>query len=302
MNRNDKVENILFSGLLDNYNAVLMDNSVVLNDNNQESESLTRSSYLSDGYPKRITFATIIICVDGEMRLRLNLVDYQLRKNDVMIISPGTIGESMAASPDCRICMIAFSDVAYNLSAKDKMSLMLRNYIYRNPVLISLSEKYTKIMVEHYNLMRVVLSDSDFKFAEDAIKAHLSIICAIMVQFIELEKDTISETPRGEVLFNQFLNDVRANFSKSRSVGYYAVLLCISPRYLSHLVKNVSGRQPSEWIRDYVILNAKAMLRSGAYNIQQVSDLLSFPNPSFFGKYFKEHVGCTPRAYQNQKD
>jgi AraC-like DNA-binding protein len=64
---------------------------------------------------------------------------------------------------------------------------------------------------------------------------------------------------------------------------------------------DVSGRHPTDWIRDYVLLNAKALLRNEDLSVQQVSDMLAFPNPSFFGKFFKEHVGCTPGEYQNQK-
>ena len=39
------------------------------------------------------------------------------------------------------------------------------------------------------------------------------------------------------------------------------------------------------------------MLRTGNYTVQQVSDALNFPNSSFFGKYFKAAVGCSPRRY-----
>ena len=50
-----------------------------------------------------------------------------------------------------------------------------------------------------------------------------------------------------------------------------------------------------------MLLNAKTLLRASDYSVQQVSEMLHFPNPSFFGKYFREHMGCTPREYQNQK-
>ena len=55
-----------------------------------------------------------------------------------------------------------------------------------------------------------------------------------------------------------------------------------------------------EWIRDYVLLNTKTLLRSGQYSVQQVSELLAFPNPSFFGKYFREHVEYSTHKYQMQ--
>ena len=70
---------------------------------------------------------------------------------------------------------------------------------------------------------------------------------------------------------------------------------------MSQLVLKTSGRYASHWIRDFVILEAKALLKSGKYTVQQVADKLNFSNASFFGKYFKAATGMTPRKYQYGK-
>ncbi|WP_290101184.1 helix-turn-helix domain-containing protein, partial [Duncaniella muris] len=49
---------------------------------------------------------------------------------------------------------------------------------------------------------------------------------------------------------------------------------------------------------DYVILEAKNLLRFSGKNIQQVSYELNFPNQSSFGKYFKHLTGFSPSEYQ----
>ena len=43
------------------------------------------------------------------------------------------------------------------------------------------------------------------------------------------------------------------------------------------------------------------LLKSGQYTVQQVSELLNFPNQSFFGTYFKQATGHSPKAYQREK-
>ena len=48
-----------------------------------------------------------------------------------------------------------------------------------------------------------------------------------------------------------------------------------------------------------VLKEAKALLKSGRYSVQQVSDMLNFANQSFFGAYFKRSVGCSPSAYRD---
>ncbi len=73
--------------------------------------------------------------------------------------------------------------------------------------------------------------------------------------------------------------------------------MSLTPKYLSQIVRKVSGRFAAT-DTDYVILEAKALLKSRKYTIQQIADRLNFANQSFFGKYFKEKVGCSPSEYQ----
>ena len=85
---------------------------------------------------------------------------------------------------------------------------------------------------------------------------------------------------------------------KHRTVDWYAAQLCISPKYLSAICKNNSGRTAIEWITDNVLEDIRYHLRQTDLSIKQISDKLGFSNPSFFGKYVKEHLGVTPVRYR----
>jgi AraC-like DNA-binding protein len=93
---------------------------------------------------------------------------------------------------------------------------------------------------------------------------------------------------------------VERDFKIDRSVLYYADKLCITPKHLSAVVKAVSGHTAGDWIDKYVVLAAKVMLRSSSYTIQEISSDLNFSNQSFFGKYFKQHVGMSPSDFRLQ--
>lgn len=95
-----------------------------------------------------------------------------------------------------------------------------------------------------------------------------------------------------------FLRLVHANFTRERSVGFYASELCVSPKYLSALVKESTGRTAARWIEDYVIMEAKNLLRFSGKNVQQVAYALNFANQSAFGKYFKHLTGMSPSEFQ----
>ena len=81
-------------------------------------------------------------------------------------------------------------------------------------------------------------------------------------------------------------------------MAFYADKLFISPKYLSLLVKEATGRSAANWIDEYVIMEAKNMLRFSGRNIQQVTYDLNFPNQSSFGKYFKHLTGMSSTQYQ----
>ena len=95
-------------------------------------------------------------------------------------------------------------------------------------------------------------------------------------------------------LFQQFIDMLNATPVKHRPVEWYAGELCITPKYLSTICKNHSGKTANEWIREHVLEDIRYYLKQTDLTMTQIADRLGFPNPSFFGKYVKEHFGMTP--------
>ena len=102
-------------------------------------------------------------------------------------------------------------------------------------------------------------------------------------------------------LIERFMELVYENYRTERLIGFYADKLCITPKYLSKLVKEHTGRSASDWIESHVILEARAMLQSSDMTIQQIATSLNFSNQSFFGKYFKRATGISPKQYRSKK-
>lgn len=98
---------------------------------------------------------------------------------------------------------------------------------------------------------------------------------------------------------HEFINLVRKHFRLEHSVRFYANKMCISPKYLSLVVKESTGRSAAEIIDEHLLLEAKNLLRFSGKNIQQVAYELNFSNQSSFGKYFKHLTGMSPSEFQN---
>ena len=103
---------------------------------------------------------------------------------------------------------------------------------------------------------------------------------------------------RFEEITNRFLELVRENCKEHRDIPFYADILRISPKHLSKAVRATTGEKAMQWIEKYTIINAKNLLRTSSYSIAQIADMLSFSNPSDFGKYFKKHAGCSPLTFR----
>ena len=115
---------------------------------------------------------------------------------------------------------------------------------------------------------------------------------------MEADSALPGRTDRCKVVFDQFLNLVADHHTKERGMAFYADKMCLTPKYLSKLVKTASGKSAPEWIDSFVILEAKNMLRYSEIPIKEIVSRLNFPNPSTFHKFFKLKTGMTPLQYR----
>jgi len=156
--------------------------------------------------------------------------------------------------------------------------------------------------------MRRNTAEGDDLFAKSISRSLLTatlyqiMILSMHHQGPSLEEETAEPTrPRSRRMLytHEFVRLVRKHFRLEHSVRFYANKLCISPKYLSLVVKESTGRSAAEIIDEYLLLEAKNLLRFSGKNIQQVAYELNFSNQSSFGKYFKHLTGMSPSEFQN---
>lgn len=272
-------------------------------DDTKPPRDLTRDPsmlpFLTTPYPFKIQFAMAHLCLSGSMRVRLNFNEYELHRNSLLIVTPGSIGQCLELSPDCRIILVALLNDYVITESNSEGALIVRKFLAQQSIL-QLTDTQTAEILALYRALYDKLRRPDFRFKDDVLKGYLQVIyseiCQLMAPYVE--QQDVRQASRKKQIFDRFIEELRQHYAAQRSVQFYADQLCLTPKYLSQVVHAVSGRHAGEWIRDYVILEAKALLKSGQYTIQQVSDMLNFANQSFFGVYFKKAVGCSPTAYK----
>jgi len=96
-------------------------------------------------------------------------------------------------------------------------------------------------------------------------------------------------------LFNRFMKLMERDYKKSRDVNYYAEQMNITSKYLSNIVRQVTGHTPKIIIDQYVVLQLKMQLKRSAQSIKEMAWEYHFADASFFCRYFKKHTGMTPQ-------
>ena len=280
--------------------AVHLNNELILIDNFNFASTSDDESLFFTQYPVKLSFTVVIIVFSGSMHYRINLEELWAYSNDLITVQKGAIGEFLHSSPDLQVAVIAFSNELFHMNDHLEVAMKMQQMLYENPVKHLSGESLKEIRMV-YELMKKKIIENDNPFRKEILQGYVR---ALMYTILHKLLETLQQVPayiqnnRQHEIYMQFIREVQRNYQKERSVAYYADRLCITPKYLSQTVQKASGRLAGEWISEYVILEAKALIKSHCYTIQQISEMLHFPNPSFFGRYFKKKVGCTPKAYQ----
>jgi len=249
--------------------------------------------------PRRVKCSMFGICLKGKAQYSLNTVQHTVKENDIIIINQGQVAADYMLSPDCEgIAVMVSEDFLSEVIAgiHELSSLFLFS---RNHPVFSLTPTETKTILGYAELIKQKISDTGHKFRRDTVQMLMTaLICDVSNAMIRVQKGEEKKPTRAEVIFTDFIRLLEQNFKRERRVGWYGEQLCITPKYLSETVKSVSRRTPNEWIDNYVIMELRVQLKNSSKSIKDITRELNFPNQSFLGKYFKEHVGMSPMAYR----
>jgi AraC-like DNA-binding protein len=272
--------------------SVFLDNDLLLTEHINKAPMPTE--------PRRMNFILIGLCLQGEVMYELDTKMQIIKPGDILIVSDRHVVDSYRCSEDMQgLCMMMsvqfFREIIQNVS--DISSLFLFSRLH--PVM-RLEDREIETFKEYFQVIKQKIGDEHNHFRKDLIKALLLAMFYDLSNIIYRVKADGKPRSRAEVIFTQFITLVEKHFREERRVAWYAKQLCITAKYLSETVKAVSRRTPNEWIDDYITLELRVQLKNSTKTIKEIARDLKFPNQSFMGKFFKEHVGVSPLQYRRQ--
>ncbi len=255
----------------------------------------------TDMFPTRVDALLIILCTSGHGRIGIDLREYEVRRNTLLVIQPKNFIYMFDAAPGSRANIVACShhvieDVLPKLT--DLLPLLIH---HRTEPVMDLTDEEAKSIDMAYQGIRAKLNGPRTPFLQRKV---LCLLQAALFDMMDIQHarsggDMFHRT-RKEELMAKFIIAVSESFRERREVSWYAERLCITPKHLSAVCKETSGRTAGEWIESYVTMEAKVLLKSTDMTIQEIAAKLNFANQSFFGKYFKHQTGLSPTAYRRE--
>jgi len=252
-----------------------------------------KSAFRSSGFG-------LLLVTGGILKIKVNFIEYSIKHREVLCIIPDQIYEILQ-DPTASVICTYFSrqylfkkGIFFNIA--DKYNLFGEGEFLK----FSLSKKEYELM--HANMLsletRLSIPKNTPYFRDIVHNSFLAVIFDIFLINEKQKKIKVAPLSTKIELADRFISLVSERFRTEKRVIYYADCLRLTPRHLSQVVKQVTGRSAGEHIDEFVIREAKILLSGHSMNISEVAEQLCFSNPSFFGKYFKKHTGYSPILFK----
>lgn len=258
--------------------------------------------------PLKINGTLILLMLEGTpVRVDINQESYQVGPRTFAVGLPGNVITIEQPLPDDVEMYVMFFDLKFTQNINLNLaSVAVPPMLQRPSATQVLSTDECNLIRQYFELLHQNTIDGTNTQLNKMIAG--SLIAGMFYQLVQFYHKRMAGQFENQVnpqvsgrrhdYVREFVRLVHLHYVRERSVAFYASKLFISPKYLSLLVKEATGRSAAKWIDDFVLMEAKNMLRFSGKNIQQVAYALNFPTQSSFGKYFKHLTGMSPTEYQ----
>jgi AraC family transcriptional regulator, transcriptional activator of pobA len=252
-------------------------------------------------YPFRSDHFSFLFVTEGELQVNVNLLEYTLKKCNVLLLSPQVVRQFVKFSSDCKTTTILFTS-EYLLSAGiQNRNINALEFLssHVNP-LLNTRDKEWEVLLQILDLLETKMNYSNGQAFQEEVLLHVFAGFIYEIGSLYKKQESIEEVrgTRKEELTFRFLKLLPLHYKDERSVLGYASIMNITAQYLSQAIKEVTGKTASDFIGKMVLMEAKILLTNRDLTIAQVAAYLNFSDQFFFSKYFKKQCGISPSNYR----
>ena len=240
----------------------------------------------------------VIVLTRGYVTPIVNLTQHRFEAGQLIFLSQNSIVEPHGFSDDIQGFGLSLTDEIARLVFPNDLPKLMDGHV--RDCNFSLSEEEMK-QVEALHTLLYNIIHSEQKAAQVILNLTAAFLWQADYLWNRHEDESRGSLSREQRVFTDFVQLVSRYATQEHNIDFYAQHLFLSPRYMSTLVKQVSGKAAKQWIDDAIITRIKVELRHTNKSAAEIADEMNFPNPSFFCKYFKRMTGMTTQVFREGK-
>lgn len=249
------------------------------------------------------------LCQRGTIDVSIDDKTYLMQEGYIYYYLPSTYVSILNSSPDLEGILVK-CNVDFVMPLTQHMVDSGHYFALRANPCIQLNERQRTSIESLTSLLRTHRANVtvggpnpgvEYLHRELIISLAQSLFYEIMYVYSSSQPVSTQVHTARDNVFQKFLTSLFRNFKTEREVNFYAEELSLTPRYFSSIIKDRSGHSALQWIVQMVISSAKQELINTDKSIKEISEEFHFPTQSFFGKYFKQYVGVSPKAFRKQQ-
>lgn len=239
----------------------------------------------------------IVILKKGWVKPTLNLMNYHFEEGELFFLASNAIAQIQDCSDDLDGIGFSLSDDLFGLALGNHAPKAFDGHLREFHFHLKPRDMEFLDQLHHliYNNIR-----QDNHSAQVTLHLISTFLWYVDYLYGQSEENNRQTQSREQRLFSDFMQLVSNNAARQHQLDFYASQLCLSTRYVSTLIKKVSGKSAKAWIDDAIIARIKIELKHSDKSVNQIADEMDFPNPSFMCKYFKRNTGVTPMEYRKK--
>lgn len=246
-----------------------------------------------------------VMCLAGRASCTIEGVEYEVRKNDLILAHPNQFIQNAMVSCDFKCRGILMSPTYFENIFMLGGNVWEASLIVRDHPLLHLEENEVENMMLDFEVLKRKLAATNLPHYEQIVKLMLQ---SFVFEFYDSVSPMLNQQisnrnySSAEVIFKRFISFASKEAPCRHDVAFYANKLCITPKYLSSVCKKQTGRTASDIINDATVNYIKNALTSTDKTIKMIANETGFDNLSFFGKYVRRELGVSPRQFRTQKN
>ena len=240
-----------------------------------------------------------VLCTRGRLDFTFDGRPFALQAGETMIIVVRNLLEDLRPSADfAGMCVYVKPDFLERCTPRSNYGIRGSLALYACPVMQLDAARFEQLKADFLQIERRLM-DVGNHFREDLL------VCATQMMFLDYfdihtSLNGLAHIPlQDNDLMTRFMQLLeRGDYVKHREVGYYADLLCVTPKYLSEVCKSVSGRTANYWITRFTTIHLRRLLREKKMSFTEITDLFEFSSAAYFSRFVQKHLGMPPSAFR----